>query len=300
MRLLIYLFFLASACGLKYVNVESPESFKIRRHAAVEQHFENEMKSVGKNYESHAFGQTQILKPSSYKILDSLYMIKLNNENLKKIDANLENQILSARQIAQSDTNKVIYVENHFFSVQDGDTVNFYQAMVNVSSALKIQEIEIFESIELPQKHMDYYLIYFFEESFLNKGFYAEPKEIEFYNYIKSGLESESSIEKQAIIFQTLEIMKLANENNSIQFNDLIRILTTRNFHGKSYAEINEEFSEIIGEVSLNAIGDECISGYHLDYAYSEDLSDGTFIEHELKIFFDRWLRIVKIEEKTL
>jgi hypothetical protein len=300
MRLHLFLILVLTSCGLKNSNIETPESFKIKRHEAIEKHFEEEMMRVGKTYESQAFSQTQILKPSSYKVLDSLYMVKVNNEKIKKNDLDLEDEILLARKLAQSDTNKVIYVENHFFSVEDGDTVNFYQALIDVSSTLEIQEINLFESLEIPQKLKEFYLIYFFEESFINKGFYAEPKELAFFTYMKSGLEKTSAFERQAIVIQTLELMKLANENSTIQFNDLIRILTRMNFHGKSYAEINEEFSEIVGDVTLNEKGEECISSYQLNYAYAEDLSDGTFIQHEYKIFLDRWLRIVKIEKLTL
>jgi hypothetical protein len=75
-------------------------------------------------------------------------------------------------------------------------------------------------------------------------------------------------------------------------------VLTSRNFHGKTYASINEEFSPIVGEVSLDTNGREYLSGYHLDYAFTEDQADGTFIQMNYTVYFDRWLRIVKIEKK--
>jgi hypothetical protein len=297
-RFIFYFLFLVSSCGLKYVETETPESFAIKRHEAIESHLQKELNSVEKLYKSEAFGKTEVIKPSSYRVLDSLYLIKYNNEKTKEIDPNLENEIVAARQFAQNDSNKVIYIENHFFSILDADTVSFYQALVPISSDLRVKEINIFESIDLPKKYKEYYLIYFFEESFLNSGYLADLKELEFYTYMKSDLDLKSNKEKEAIIIQTLDLMKIGNEKNTSNFNELMRVITSRNFHGKTYAEINEEFSQIVGEVSLDSNGEEFISGYHLDYSFSEDQTDGTFIQMNYTLYFDRWLRILKCEKK--
>jgi hypothetical protein len=297
-RFIFYFLFLISSCGLKYVEIETPESFAIKRKEAIESHLQQEMTRVSKIYKSQAFGKTEVVKPSSYKVLDSLYTVKYDYEKTKKIDPELENEIVVARQLALNDTNKVVYIENHFFSVVYGDTISFYQALIPISSDLKIKEINIFESIDLPKKYQEYYLIYFFEESFLHPGYLSDAKESEFYNYMKSDLNFKSTKEKQEILIQTLDLMKIGNEKNTSNFNELIRILTSRNFHGKTYAEINQEFSPIVGEVSLDANGKEYISGYHLDYAFTEDQTDGTFIQMNYSVYFDRWLRILKSEKK--
>jgi hypothetical protein len=283
---------------LKYDAIETPESFAIRRKEAIESHLKQEMKSIGKSYKSQAFGKTEVLKPYSYKILDSLYLVKYNNEKTKKYDSKLENEIDLARLNAQNDSNKVVYIENHFFSVVYGDTVSFYQAEIPISSDLKIKEINILESIDLPKKFQEFYLIYFFEESFIHTGYSADTKELDFYNYMKSDLASLGTKEKQDIILQTLHLMKLGNEKNCSSLNEFMRLLATRNFHGNTFTEINEEFSPIVGEVSLDSNGKEFISGYHLDYSFTENQTDGTFIQLTYTIYFDRWLRIIKTEKK--
>jgi hypothetical protein len=73
--LLSFLSALIASCGLHYTPPETPESFLDRRHNACEAYLQ---KNLGDSivYSSIAFGETLVLKPASYRSLDSLYVLK--------------------------------------------------------------------------------------------------------------------------------------------------------------------------------------------------------------------------------
>ena len=67
---------LVASCGLKYTPTETRESFFQKRQRKISDYILNQMNGQTLSYTSIAYGKTTVLKPISYKALESLYELK--------------------------------------------------------------------------------------------------------------------------------------------------------------------------------------------------------------------------------
>lgn len=279
-----------ASCGLKYIPTESPQTFEQNRRTAVENYVAANIGNQKTVYTSIAFGETQTVKPLSYKLLDSLYAIKYLNEKKQIIDYDLEAKIERQRLIALNDTNKVIYIEDHIFSLGTGDTIEIYSGLFQMEKDLIIDDIIITESVFLPKRYSELYKVYLFEESFMNLGNYPTGEELKFYAFFKAPLPELNKAEKDAFILHTLKIMDLAKKKYSLKTNDLLKQLTTQKFLGGSYANYTESFSTIQEQVQKDDQGKEIVTGYTLDYSYTDKSNLSTYL---YRMEFDAYLRLI-------
>jgi hypothetical protein len=283
-----------NSCGLKYVPTESPDTFEQKRQQAVEQYVIKEMESQQKKYSSIAFTESQIIKPLSYQKLDSLYLQKYQNESKNQLDLQLEENIERQRIITLNDTNKVIYIENHIFSLGLGDTIEFYTAQFQINKELFVEDVILKESVYLPKHYNELYKEYLFEESFLYPGNFASSDELNFYTFFKQPLENFSKPEKDAFILHTLKLMELAGKKNSLKTNDLLKAQTSTKFHGNSYENFNEIFSEINEIIQLDQDGKEVVVGYEFEYSSTEKATNTSNQISHYKMEFDSYLKLIK------
>jgi hypothetical protein len=279
-----------SACGLHYTAPETPEAFEIRRHKAVESYVQSTTKNEGYMYESVAFGETQIVKPNSYRTLDSLYALKYNNE-LKglKMDALLDEKIGNQRIIARNDTNRVIYIENHVFALTSDTTTEIYGANFQVSSELVVHDMIIRESTFLPKRDTERYKQYLFNESFLNLGNPPNSSESKFYTLFTNRFNELSKDQRDLEVRHMLQIMEIAQRRASLGTEGILKTLAALEILGNiSVSELvntasklttsnfqfikasNEPASQVIGYTFVLAIepsqGNGSIAGYAMEY----------------------------------
>jgi hypothetical protein len=228
------LFAMVSSCGLQYTPPETPEAFEQRRHKAVESYVQNNTKSQGLTYESVAFGETEMIKPSSYRILDSLYTIKYKNE-LKglRTDNAIEEQIGNQRIIARNDTNRVLYIENHVFALSSDTTTEIYAADFQVSSDAVVNDMIIRESTFLPKRDTERYKQYLFNESFLNQGSSPGTAEQKFYALFTTHFSELSKDERDKEVRHMLHIMEIAQRRASLGPEGILKALAAIEILGK-------------------------------------------------------------------
>lgn len=226
---LLYSFLLVSlvaSCGLKYTPTETRESFFQKRQEKISDYILNQMNGQTLSYTSIAYGKTKVVKPISYKSLDSLYELKYQNE-LKQIkDKRLEEIISNQRQIALNDTAKVLYLENHVFSLGNSDTIAFYNTIFQLTSDLKIADVTIIQSVYLPAKYSGLYRKYLFEESYLSAVNFASDQEKKFYQKYKDELENRSIAQQDAFVLHTLKLMELSNSIRKTSNRELLNELS--------------------------------------------------------------------------
>jgi hypothetical protein len=285
---------LVTSCGLKYVPVESPQSFEQRRHDAVEKYVTSQLDSENSPYASIAFGESQVIKPISYKLLDSLYLVKYNLENQGRFDKELEQKIENYRIIALNDTNQVLYIENHIFTLGKGDILEFYSALFQMEKDLGIDDIILQESVFLPAKYKKAYLSYLFEEAFILPDYAPTQEEINFYSYYKKVLPSLSKSEKDLFILHTLKLMQLAARIKSTTTSALLKAQTTDLFHGKSYAIKNELFSPILENSEVNSLNEQTITGYTFTYSHTTNGTNSLSESASYSMEYDAYLRLKK------
>ena len=217
-----------TGCGLHYTPPETPEAFELRRHKAVEMYVQSNTKSEGLIYESVAFGKTQIVKPSSYRLLDSLYAIKYKNEQRGlRTDEILEEQIGNQRIIARNDTNRVLYIENHVFALTSDTTTEIYAADFQLSSEAVVNDMIIRESTFLPKRDTERYKQYLFNESFLNYGSQASTSELRFYTLFTNHFNELSKDQRDLEVKHMLLIMEIAQKRSSLGPEGIAKTLGT-------------------------------------------------------------------------
>lgn len=217
-----------SGCGLHYTPPETPEAFEARRHKAVETYVQSNTKKEGLIYESVAFGKTQIVKPSSYRLLDSLYAIKYKNEQRGiRTDAILEEQIGNQRIIARNDTNRVLYIENHVFALTSDTTTEIYAADFQLSSEAVVNDMIIRESTFLPKRDTERYKQYLFNESFLNPGSQPSTSELRFYALFTNHFNELSKGQRDLEVKHMLLIMEIAQKRSSLGPEGIAKTLGT-------------------------------------------------------------------------
>lgn len=289
---LVIVLLLSSSCKqLQYTPAETPQYFELRRHASVEAYVKKELTGQKKTYTSVAFGESRIAKPSSYKQLDSLYEIKYNNEiNGKANSSVLEEQISLQKLRAVNDTNKVVYFEDHIFSLETTDTIEFYAAVFQLENDLKVSNVTVNESVFLPIKFAERYKQYLFEESFLYPGNQANVSEQKFYKKYKAALQKFLGSERDAFILHTLTLMELAEKQKVITPKELIKQLAIEKF-ADNKIQLDRNFSTITEESYLGESNQKIITGYSFHYFFTEKENQQA-IKYDYLLHYDNYLRL--------
>lgn len=255
---------LLHSCGLKYTPPETPWEFEERRHQAIEDYIRVNLDKDSASYTSIAFGETTVIKPTSFRILDSLYEKKYQNEKKGINDSALDEVIGNHRMKIKNDTNTVNYLEYHIFSYQEGesDSSRVVQTEILVNPEMKVIDQEIIETALIPKKKEEYYKKYIFEESFIYPGSVATSEEEKFYRYFKDASLTLNPVEKEQLLQHTLNLMELAFEKKSVRTSDLLisqaRILLISN----SKELPAEEFSDVFSTLETQIDGTEKLSSY--------------------------------------
>ena len=229
--------------------------------------------------------------------MDSLYLIKYNLENQGRFDKELEQKIENYRIIALNDTNQVLYIENHIFTLGKGDTLEFYSALFQMEKDLEIDDVILQESVFLPAKYKKAYLSYLFEEAFMLPDYAPTQEEINFYSYFKNALPSLSKAEKDPFILHTLKLMQLAAKIKSTTTSALLKAQTTDLFHGKSYAILNQQFSPILENKEVNALNEQTLTGYTFTYSFTRNGTNSPSESATYAMEYDAYLRLKKAEK---
>jgi hypothetical protein len=283
------LILVVSACGLHYTPPESPESFLDRRHNACEAYMK---KNLGDSivYSSIAFGETVVLKPASFRSLDSLYQQKYNNEKNGTVDKELDEIIEGQRMIVQNDTNKVFYKEYHVFSIKEGDSLRIVQSEFKLDQGAMVRDFKILESVLIPRKHNERYKQYLFNESFIYPGIFATEEEERFYNFYKSPLAELSPLEKDNLINHTLNLMEIGYKKKTVRVQDLLQN-QARFALFQEYKAISEEtFSEIFSKNTVDETGKESLDSYWFTYTLKD--TENPSKKTEYYFLFDAYLRL--------
>lgn len=183
---LLNIFLVVTSCGLRYIPPETAEEFQDRRHRAIERHFQQELTKDSLEYRSIAFGETTVIKPSSFRVLDSLFEIKYQNEKREIREKELENIIKEQQELVRRDTTLIIYKEHHIFSYPHNDSsIQVIESDVQINREFSILNIDILSLALIAKKNDERYKQYLFEESFVYPGTLATEEEELFYRFFK-------------------------------------------------------------------------------------------------------------------
>ncbi len=286
---------LVAGCGLKYTPTETRESFFQKRQGKISDYILNQMNGQTLSYTSIAYGKTTVLKPISYKALDSLYELKYQNE-LKQIkDMRLEEIINNQRQIALNDTAKVLYLENHVFSLGNADTITFYNTIFHLTSDIKISDVEIKQSVFLPAKYSELYRKYLFEESYLSAVNYASDQEKKFYQKYKDELENRSIAQQDAFVLHSLKLMELSARIRTTSNRELLNELAIQLLPKISVNPTNVKISPIKESIVRSEIGSVSTTGFTVKINFSSIKNGVIKDNNEIQLLYNQFLELKEI-----
>ncbi|MFT7345095.1 MAG: hypothetical protein ACI9XP_001689 [Lentimonas sp.] len=282
------------SCGLQYTPPATPESQENRRKNTIEEYLTSEFNKDSAQYSPIAYGDSETIKPISYKELDSLYEKKYRLEQQNKFDRKLENEIGIQRQIVLSDTNRILFIENHLFSVKKNDTTSIYSARFEMDIKNEIRNLRLDEKIGIEPSNEKFFKIYTFKESFINLGRSPSSRETAFYNLFDKTANSLSGTERDEFINHTLVIMKCANKTRSLKAIDIIQSLV-RDYikEQEKLVRFSESFEAMEEKIKIEN-GKEVISGYYIIYTTTVNENEVNFSKsHE--ILMDEFYRITQV-----
>ncbi|MFA7274732.1 MAG: hypothetical protein WC044_12760 [Crocinitomicaceae bacterium] len=247
-----------------------------KRRLAVQNYLRETFQKDSSVYENIAFGKTQTLKPISYKVLDSLYGVKYNLEQKGKRDTELEREILIQRQIALNDTNQLLYIENHLFSLKKKDVLTIYSAALQVNFSNEIKAVDIFETTKIAPVNLDIFKIYTFEESFLHPGYAPLPEESAFYRRYKDRAAELNGDTKDKFVQNALFVMRSAQKVQTLKTTALISEIVRSRILGFERTTAKNELFETMEETYEKINGSEVMTGYAIVYSFKKNSNDLT------------------------
>jgi hypothetical protein len=216
-----------ASCGLKYTPPASDITLEENRQLAIEHQYASSYKALGKDYKSLTYGDMIVVKPDSYRKLDSLYNKKYALQGLGKTDESLESQIDIQRSIVFQDTNPILYVETHWYEINDSVSHEFLIDKISLTNANKIVKVDQIEDFECPKYLLVYARKYMLEDFFVEyTGGGPSDQEIDFYTTYKEKANTLTHPKKQEFIVHTLRVMEIAYERRTLSAEPLLTELT--------------------------------------------------------------------------
>lgn len=287
-------FSLISSCGVKYTPVKTFEDQDAKRRQKTEEVLK--YKYPDKKYESLAFGKTIVYKPASFNTLDSLYAVKkeyIDNDELRELKmSGVEDMIENYRPIARQDIDKVRYEFEHIYYLTKNDTIQVHHDFFVLDHKDSVITHTPFYSYKILKSRKELHNSYLFEFHFVtDRDLYISGREREFIRHFKAKEEDLiGEPELQSFMTHTLDIMRLANHINSIDFNLLTKQLGLNIVKFLSKNAVTESFGTLIAlEGESNAV-----LGYERTIEWSEDNK-----LNETKIIFNQYLQLEKMETTT-
>lgn len=275
------------SCGLKYVPQTPPEDKQLQRQKVIEQRIETEFAAKNMAYKSIAFGKTVTVKPASFIKLDSLFEEKYKLEQTGRKDRELDERIGVQRLICQTDTNEILYMEEHVFSLTSDSVSEVLSGDFSLNSRNEIRSVEFTQSYVIPANLVTYYTYYVLNESFMFSSAAPSSEEADFYQLYKGQAGNLFGSQKEAFVIHTLKLMKLARTKKSLQKQMFLEELTREQLEAKTTKDI--EFTRVDQVSKAN----NDVEYYIVECSYSRKTGENSFVKEKYILQFDPYLMLI-------
>jgi len=183
---------------------------------------------IGERYVEYGFGSESVIKPTSFKRLDSLFGAYYAEETKAGASRNvllaLKNEIEKEQQKVLADTIYFQYQKQVFFGIASGDSTTIFYSDFVLDANSNVVFVDIKYIFNVHSRLSSYYKAYAFRESFLDFGYVASQEEIQLYNFFDAAIENILNPEtKGNFIGHALNIMRAANQQGGIATEPLIK-----------------------------------------------------------------------------
>jgi hypothetical protein len=294
--ILVTILFLGSCTSLQYQPIQTPQQLDKYREQAIENYLKIEFQNKQIEYQSIAFGQTTVVKPTTYYFLDSLYELKYKLERKNKVDPSLEKKIKEQRLLVSQDTTPIYYIEEHIFTTKEKEVYSVFFTEVTISKDQQIQTMEIKRTAIIPKNLIYYFADFCLNKSFVYEGASIDDSEIAFYEFYGEKLENISNVEEaNEFLITMLKVMKKASDTKNLDKANLIKLMTLDYLFGNSMVPSDLTFlslDEVLKE------GGE-LAYYQVSLVYLPKIEENRPTKKLLNIKLDPYLDLIEIKEIT-
>ena len=284
-----------------YTSINSPSNQVIgrieMRNEVVRKYVRSDLK-IGQRYVDYGFANERVIKPSSFRRLDSLYFAYQEEEKKSGASKNklisLKNEIEREKSKVIQDTVHFLYEKPHFFAQDKGDTTSITFADFTLNSKNEIILAKIHYSFDTPRRNSQFFQIYLLKESFVEFGYSASTEEMEFYNFYDNMIANLNDAEtKSTFIEHTLQIMRAANQQGKLNTENLIKqhVINTITNNVKNYKPL--KWSQIFTNLNENDV----LLSYELDHEWSYIDKQGQTYQLKRTFVLSPYLEIVSTSE---
>jgi hypothetical protein len=223
---------LLQSCGtMQYTAGPSPEAIEETRRLAIQQTLASDYGKIDRKYTPLTYGVLKVVKPDSYVVLDSLFERKYRNRYSGDSDLaeELDNAISRQQGIINNDTNPILYVETHWFRLENGDQTEFVTSEITLTKDNRIRNIRTLDSYTARKEDAGFAEAFAKEESIFAQGMlYSE--EANFYKMYKSRAMELQGAAKDTFLMKTFGIMRIAQANRSYSTERLMQSLARQQY----------------------------------------------------------------------
>jgi len=221
---------IVGSCALSHIPDSTlPEKRKQERELAVIKSIEKDLTET-QTYINFGFGDEYIVKPPSFKPLDSLYNLRYEDKKFGGLTRTrakeLDDQIELVRNRIIGDTILFKYEISHLFGIQDGDSIKFVSGtfLMNVEKEIEKVSLEFFFTDH--KRYIRQFTEFMRKESFMYSSYTPSHEEYQFYDFYESGLSNmTTAVRKGEFISHIMHVMRAALIQKSLNSELIIKQL---------------------------------------------------------------------------
>jgi hypothetical protein len=273
----------------------SAEVRKEQRELAIIRHIESELSADAKHV-NFGFGDEYIIKPPSFKPLDSLYALLYDGANYNTASRNeinrLSKQIDSVKSKVLVDTVLFKYEIAHLFGIQKGDSIHYISATFLLDATNKVERVSIDYMFNEHRRLSNQFIQYNRRESFIDPGYQASREELQFYSFFDAELRAiTTAIGKGNFIGHTLKVMRAANIQRTIETEKVLKQFVLNDITGNIQGYDPVKWSPVYTLIDE----DNQLIGYWVDHEWKYTDVTGT-THHMIRTFeLDTYFRITGV-----
>jgi hypothetical protein len=255
-----------------------------QRNEAIRKEIRKDLK-VGERYMDYGFGAERIIKPNSFRRLDSLYAAYFEEEqrsgSSRNVLMNLKTEIELEKTKVMADTIHFQYEKDHFFGISSGDSATIIHSQFLLNAQHDVIHVDIQYIFTVHQRLTTFYQAYIRRESFVDFGFSPSREEDQFYNFFDAvAIQLSNAETRGTFIGHMLHVMRAAQQQRGLNTEPLIKqhIINIITGNTREYRPI--QWSRVYTNLDENDV----LISYEVDHTWT--YRDQFNIAHDMRRTF--------------
>lgn len=222
--------FILSACGtFSETYSYEPMNRQTERRMKIANYIQTQFID-SETYINIDFGNEYIIKPDSFKPLDSLYKIKYEESHFggmsRARELEIGSQIDSVLLRVLKDTALFKYEINHIFALKKQDSITCISATFLMNAQDSIEKVNIAFQLTDHKKYLPYLIEFLKKQSFLFDQYDPSEEENKLYEFFEAELTKKNgALRKGNFIAHILHVMNAANVQQTLSTEPIIKQL---------------------------------------------------------------------------